>query len=215
MVAARDRGLSAPLPCRAATLSGFSRMYDDRHWASDIISGAAIGTFAGIEVVRFNHSHPSNMIDRFFLGSMVEAGSHGTSRPDSHLRTSRGRVGQLADHGTGPFANAAMVSSTFASPNCWVSRPITSRSVAESSARSVTRCQPGVPGEANVSTPYFKSCCRCARRAGRPLPVRPQRQRPRFSFACAPPRYDQTPMTKRRRGASNRHPVVEAKLMRG
>jgi F0F1-type ATP synthase assembly protein I len=52
-------------------------MYDDRHWASDIISGAAIGTFAGIKVVRYNHTRPSNMIDRFFLGSMVEAGSHG------------------------------------------------------------------------------------------------------------------------------------------
>ncbi len=66
-----------PLMYGAATLSGFSRMYDDRHWASDIISGAAIGTFAGIKVVRYNHSHPSNMIDRFFLGSIVEAGSHG------------------------------------------------------------------------------------------------------------------------------------------
>jgi membrane-associated phospholipid phosphatase len=66
-----------PLMYGVATLSGFSRMYDDRHWASDIISGAAIGTFAGIKVVRYNHGHPSNMIDRFFLGSMVEAGPHG------------------------------------------------------------------------------------------------------------------------------------------
>jgi len=39
--------------------------------------GAALGTFAGIKVVRYNHGHPSNKIDRLFLGSMVEAGSHG------------------------------------------------------------------------------------------------------------------------------------------
>jgi membrane-associated phospholipid phosphatase len=66
-----------PLMYGAATLSGFSRMYDDRHWASDIISGAAIGTFAGIKVVRYNHGHATTRIDRFFLGSMVAAGSHG------------------------------------------------------------------------------------------------------------------------------------------
>jgi membrane-associated phospholipid phosphatase len=67
----------APLMYGAAALSGFGRMYNDRHWASDIVSGAAIGTFAGIKVVRYNHGRPSNKIDRFFLGSMVAAGSHG------------------------------------------------------------------------------------------------------------------------------------------
>ena len=70
-----------PLMYGAATLSGFSRMYDDRHWASDIIFGAAIGTFAGIKVVRYNHgSHPSNLIDRFFLGSTVAVGPHGDTQ---------------------------------------------------------------------------------------------------------------------------------------
>jgi membrane-associated phospholipid phosphatase len=67
----------APLMYGAATLSGFGRMYNDRHWASDIVSGAAIGTFAGIKVVRYSHGHPSNFIDRFFLGSMVAAGPYG------------------------------------------------------------------------------------------------------------------------------------------
>ena len=38
---------------------------------------AVVGTFAGIKVVRYSHGHSSNMIDRFFLGSMVAAGSHG------------------------------------------------------------------------------------------------------------------------------------------
>jgi membrane-associated phospholipid phosphatase len=39
----------------AATLVGLSRMYDDKHWASDVAAGAAIGTFAGLTIVRFNH----------------------------------------------------------------------------------------------------------------------------------------------------------------
>ena len=40
-----------------ATLVGLSRMYNNAHWASDVTLGAAIGTFSGIKVVRFNHSH--------------------------------------------------------------------------------------------------------------------------------------------------------------
>lgn len=59
----------APTMYGAATLVGLSRMYNNKHWASDVALGAAIGTFAGIKVVRYNHGHPSNMIDRFFLGT--------------------------------------------------------------------------------------------------------------------------------------------------
>lgn len=64
----------------AAALSGVSRTYNDRHWASDIVSGAAIGTFAGIKVVRYSHGHPKNLVDRFFLGSMVAAGPNGETQ---------------------------------------------------------------------------------------------------------------------------------------
>jgi membrane-associated phospholipid phosphatase len=39
----------------AATLVGLSRIYDDKHWASDVAAGAAIGTFSGLTIVRFNH----------------------------------------------------------------------------------------------------------------------------------------------------------------
>jgi membrane-associated phospholipid phosphatase len=39
----------------AATLVGLSRIYDDKHWASDVLAGAAIGTFSGVTIVRFNH----------------------------------------------------------------------------------------------------------------------------------------------------------------
>ena len=50
-----------------AALVGLSRMYDNRHWASDVILGAAIGTFAGTKVVRYHRTHPGNRIDRFLL----------------------------------------------------------------------------------------------------------------------------------------------------
>jgi membrane-associated phospholipid phosphatase len=39
----------------AASLVGLSRIYEDKHWASDVLAGAAIGTLSGVTVVRFNH----------------------------------------------------------------------------------------------------------------------------------------------------------------
>ncbi len=62
----------APILYGGATLVGVSRMYNNRHWASDVIIGAGIGTFAGLKVVRFNDSHTGNRVDRFFLaGSLI------------------------------------------------------------------------------------------------------------------------------------------------
>ena len=47
-------------------------MYDNRHWASDVLVGAGIGTFDGLKVVRYHHSHPGNRLDRWMLaGSLV------------------------------------------------------------------------------------------------------------------------------------------------
>lgn len=51
-----------------ATLVAASRVYDDKHWTSDVIVGAGIGTLSGILVVRATHRHPSNRIDRWLLG---------------------------------------------------------------------------------------------------------------------------------------------------
>ena len=46
-----------------ATLVGLSRMYNNMHWASDVMAGAAIGTIVGLKVVKYTHSHPGNAID--------------------------------------------------------------------------------------------------------------------------------------------------------
>ena len=54
-----------------ATLVGLSRMYDDQHWASDVLMGAAVGTFAGLKTVRFNKTHAGNRLDEILLGVQV------------------------------------------------------------------------------------------------------------------------------------------------
>jgi membrane-associated phospholipid phosphatase len=46
-----------------ATLVGLSRIYNNQHWASDVMAGAAIGTLVGLKVVKYTHSHPDNRID--------------------------------------------------------------------------------------------------------------------------------------------------------
>ncbi len=61
----------APVMYGGAAAVGWSRMFDNKHWASDVITGAAIGTFAGLKVVHWHHSHPGNRIDRMFLGATV------------------------------------------------------------------------------------------------------------------------------------------------
>lgn len=41
----------------AAAFVGFSRMYEDKHWASDIVLGAAVGELCGRVVMRYHSDH--------------------------------------------------------------------------------------------------------------------------------------------------------------
>lgn len=54
-----------------AGLIALSRMYDNKHWASDVMIGGLIGTFAGLKIVKYHHTHPNNRIDRWLLGVTV------------------------------------------------------------------------------------------------------------------------------------------------
>ncbi|HEY8176613.1 MAG TPA: phosphatase PAP2 family protein [Gemmatimonadaceae bacterium] len=69
----RSRWIIGSIVYGGATLVGLSRMYDDKHWASDVVMGAAIGVFSGIKTVRFNHTHAGNRIDRWLLGGAAES----------------------------------------------------------------------------------------------------------------------------------------------
>ena len=59
----------APAGYGAATLVALARMYDDKHWASDVVLAAGIGSATAKATVRSNHARPGNRIDRLFIPS--------------------------------------------------------------------------------------------------------------------------------------------------
>ena len=63
-----------------AALAGVSRMYNNQHWASDVLVGAAIGTVVGQKVVRYHRTHPDNRVDRWFLAASVVPAPSGGGR---------------------------------------------------------------------------------------------------------------------------------------
>jgi hypothetical protein len=76
-----------PIMYGGAALVGWSRMFDNQHWASDVITGAAIGTFTGLKVVHYHHvTNPNNRIDRFFLGTTVVPTPDGAALIRLHFR---------------------------------------------------------------------------------------------------------------------------------
>lgn len=73
----RSTWVVGPIMYGGATMVGLSRMYHNKHWASDVALGAAIGTFAGQKVVQFNHEHPKNALDRALLHVSVAPNGYG------------------------------------------------------------------------------------------------------------------------------------------
>jgi len=50
----------------AATIPGFTRIYLDQHWSSDIVAGSFLGAYLGTRIVRYAHSRRT-MVDRILL----------------------------------------------------------------------------------------------------------------------------------------------------
>jgi membrane-associated phospholipid phosphatase len=67
----RSEWIVGPIMYTGATAVGLSRMYHNKHWGSDVVLGAAIGTFSGRKVVQYSHGHPHNFIDRVILRTSV------------------------------------------------------------------------------------------------------------------------------------------------
>jgi len=59
--------LWTPVLFTSASLVGVARIYEDKHWASDVVAGAAVGTIVSRVVVRYARAHPHNVIDRWLL----------------------------------------------------------------------------------------------------------------------------------------------------
>jgi membrane-associated phospholipid phosphatase len=54
VLASRTESLPVKILCyTAATFAGFSRLYQEKHWATDVLLGAAIGELAGDAVTRY------------------------------------------------------------------------------------------------------------------------------------------------------------------
>lgn len=73
----RSTWIVGPIMYAGATAVGLSRMYHNRHWASDVVMGAAIGTFTGRKVVQYAHGHPGNLFDRILLRTAVVPDGYG------------------------------------------------------------------------------------------------------------------------------------------
>ena len=67
----RSEWIVGPIMYAGATAVGLSRMYHNKHWGSDVVLGAAIGTFSGRKVVQYAHGHPHNFVDRVILRTSV------------------------------------------------------------------------------------------------------------------------------------------------
>jgi len=61
----------APILYGAALIPGATRMYLNQHWASDVVSGAFVGTLLGAKVVHYAHTHRRTKLDRILLGTTV------------------------------------------------------------------------------------------------------------------------------------------------
>ena len=60
-----------PIGYTAALLVGFSRMYKNKHWASDVVAAGGLGTYSAVLFDRYTEGHPDNIFERVFLPTSI------------------------------------------------------------------------------------------------------------------------------------------------
>lgn len=65
--------IGVPAAYTGATLVSLARIYTDKHWTSDVIAGAAVGTLAGRIVAHYHDSGRPDLLERVFLAGGVAA----------------------------------------------------------------------------------------------------------------------------------------------
>jgi len=68
-----------PVSYAVATLVGVSRMYKNKHWASDITAAAGLGTYSAVLFDRYNQAHANNLFERVFLPASIVPNCRGMS----------------------------------------------------------------------------------------------------------------------------------------
>lgn len=66
-----------PLLYLGAASVGAARMYDNKHWFSDVVMGAGIGTLIGHRTVTYSRSHPTSWLGRHINGFSVAPSVNG------------------------------------------------------------------------------------------------------------------------------------------
>ncbi len=66
-----------PLSYSLAGLVGAARMYKNKHWASDVVAAAGLGTYSAVLFDRYNRSRPDNIFNRVFLPASVALSRQG------------------------------------------------------------------------------------------------------------------------------------------
>jgi len=61
----------APISYSVATLVGLSRMYKNKHWASDVVGSAGLGIYSAVLFDRYNAEHPDNIFERTLLPKSI------------------------------------------------------------------------------------------------------------------------------------------------
>ena len=68
-----------PISYATATVVGASRMYKNKHWASDVVAAAGLGSYSAILFDRYNQGHPGNVFERIFLPTSVVPAHRGVA----------------------------------------------------------------------------------------------------------------------------------------